>query len=76
MTTSSTTTPHVDAAAYDASNYRKHTSGNPAQRFLISRFHRQIADRIAAMAPTAFSTRAAARGSSPRCCGSGCRGWR
>jgi len=54
VTTSSTTTPHVDAAAYDASNYRKHTSGNPAQRFLINRFHRQIADRIAAMAPDSF----------------------
>lgn len=54
MTTSSTTTPHVDAAAYDASNYRKHTSGNPAQRLLINRFNRQIADRIAAMAPDSF----------------------
>ncbi len=42
------------AAGYDASNYRKHTSGNPAQRYLIGRFHRQISDRIAAMAPGSF----------------------
>lgn len=54
MTTSTTTTPQGDAAGYDASNYRKHTSGNPAQRLLIARFHRQIADRIAAMAPESF----------------------
>lgn len=52
------TTPQTDAnpiaAGYSASNYRKHMSSNPAQRFLIDRFHRQIADRIAAMAPESF----------------------
>ncbi len=53
MATSTSPQTEVDplAAGYDASNYRKHMSGNPAQRWLISRFHRQIADRIAAMAP-------------------------
>ncbi len=33
------------------SNYRKHTSGNPLQRALIARFHRTIAERVAALAP-------------------------
>ena len=51
-------TPQTDSnplvAGYSASNYRKHMSSNPVQRFLIDRFHRQIADRIAAMAPESF----------------------
>jgi SAM-dependent methyltransferase len=39
---------------YDASNFRKHTSGNPVQRVLIDRFHRRILDRIAALEPGSF----------------------
>jgi len=58
VATSSDTSPQTDlnplAAGYSASNYRKHMSSNPVQRLLISRFHRQIADRIAAMAPESF----------------------
>lgn len=37
-----------------SSNYRKHTSGNPVQKALIERFHRVIADRVAALAPASF----------------------
>jgi SAM-dependent methyltransferase len=40
--------------ARDTSNYRKHTSGNPLQRRLIERFHRTIADRVAALSPATF----------------------
>ena len=36
------------------SNERKHTSANPLQRWLIDRFHRAIADRVAALAPETF----------------------
>ena len=39
---------------HDTSNYRKHTSGNPLQRVLIGRFHRAIAERVAALEPTSF----------------------
>ena len=42
----------VDGRA--ASNYRKHTSGNPLQRLLIARFHRTIAERVAAFEPASF----------------------
>lgn len=38
----------------ESSNLRKHTSGNPVQRLLIDRFHRVIADRVAALAPRTF----------------------
>jgi ubiquinone/menaquinone biosynthesis C-methylase UbiE len=38
----------------DTSNFRKHTSANPIQRRLIDRFHRQIIERIAQMAPESF----------------------
>lgn len=52
MTTQSETQALV--GDYSASNFKKHTSGNPIQRFLIDRFHKQIAERIAAMAPESF----------------------
>jgi SAM-dependent methyltransferase len=39
-------------AARGTSNYRKHTSANPVQRWLIGRFHRAIAERVAALEPT------------------------
>ena len=44
----------VPAAGHDSSNFRKHTSGNPLQRILIGRFHREIAERVAALAPADF----------------------
>ena len=37
-----------------SSNYAKHTSGHPLQRVLISRFHRLIGARLAALAPESF----------------------
>ena len=37
-----------------SSNYRKHTSGNPLQRVLIGRFHRAIAEQVAALQPESF----------------------
>ena len=39
---------------YTASNYRKHMSGNPIQRFLINRFHQTILDKTAALNPENF----------------------
>jgi SAM-dependent methyltransferase len=42
------------ASAIDTSNFRKHTSANPVQRRLIDRFHRQVIERIAQMAPESF----------------------
>ena len=40
--------------ALGTSNYRKHTSSNPLQRWLIGRFHRAIAECVAALDPTTF----------------------
>lgn len=40
--------------ARESSNFRKHTSANRLQRTLIGRFHRRIADRVAALAPETF----------------------
>ena len=39
---------------HDSSNYRKHTAGNPVQRVLIGRFHRAIAEQVAALQPASF----------------------
>ncbi|MBA2277674.1 MAG: methyltransferase domain-containing protein [Chloroflexia bacterium] len=36
---------------FDTSNYRKHMTGNPLQRRLIDRFHRQITTRVSALHP-------------------------
>lgn len=36
------------------SNYRKHTSGNPIQRYLIERFDRAISERIALLQPASM----------------------
>ena len=44
----------VGADARATSNYRKHTNGNPLQRALIARFHRAIAERVAALEPATF----------------------
>lgn len=44
-------TDGVAAALADSSNFRKHTSGNRLQRALIARFHRTIAERVAAVGP-------------------------
>jgi len=45
----------IEAAEdYEASNYRKHTAGNPIQRRLIDRFHRAIGERVAELAPESF----------------------
>ena len=46
--------PRGGEAAYDTSNYRKHTNPNPLQRRLIERFHARIGDRVAALAPATF----------------------
>jgi SAM-dependent methyltransferase len=42
------------AIALDTSNYRKHTHGNPVQRWLIDRFHRVVVGKIAELAPGSF----------------------
>jgi SAM-dependent methyltransferase len=50
-------TPTAEVApngAVDTSNFRKHTHGNPIQRWLIDRFHRQIMGRIGELAPESF----------------------
>ena len=44
----------LDGVGAGTSNYRKHTSGNPLQRLLIARFHRAIAERVAALGPATF----------------------
>jgi SAM-dependent methyltransferase len=44
----------METAAADTSNYRKHTSGNPLQRWLIGRFHRKIVDTVAGLSPRSF----------------------
>jgi SAM-dependent methyltransferase len=44
----------TEVIGHDTSNYRKHTSGNPLQRVLIGRFHRAIAERVAALEPESF----------------------
>lgn len=36
------------------SNFQKHTSSNPIQKWLIDRFHKVIIERIAAAGPTSF----------------------
>ena len=62
MTDATTTAPqgtaglHPPPAAdgYAASNFRKHTARNPVQRWLIGRFHRTLAERIAALEPESF----------------------
>jgi SAM-dependent methyltransferase len=41
----------LERHARESSNFRKHTSANPVQRTLIDRFHREIVERVAAMAP-------------------------
>lgn len=38
----------------ESSNVRKHTTGNRVQRALIDRFHRLIADQVAALEPATF----------------------
>lgn len=50
----STPTTPVAAVGQESSNFRKHTTGNPVQRSLIDRFHRAIAERVAALAPNTF----------------------
>lgn len=43
----------IDLAAHAAqsSNFRKHTAGNPLQRWLIARFHRRIVARVRSLNP-------------------------
>lgn len=48
--TQSETTP----VAVDTSNYRKHTSTNPVQRWLIDRFHRRLLRQLARLQPASF----------------------
>jgi SAM-dependent methyltransferase len=49
-------TAEIDLAAYagESSNFRKHTSGNPAQRALIERFHARVLERVESLHPRSF----------------------
>lgn len=47
----SETFTYEPSADIDTSNYRKHTSDNPVQRWLIDRFHARIAEIVTGLAP-------------------------